>query len=152
MIDMHEETYFSHMQTEYSVDQTCFPSYQYEMILDSWQKKIKNYTICPISLERELLCKNRLVHDHYEHVVPWLLLLSKALWGGCSKMDHRYHRRSKICFQVKNNARISTTYKWTQNHFNQLCKCANLKFDVTMGSFDGAETCQLVGLYLLSQL
>ncbi|GFO19538.1 hypothetical protein PoB_004604300 [Plakobranchus ocellatus] len=25
-------------------------------------------------------------------------------------------------------------------------------FDVTMGSFDGAETCELVGLYLLSQL
>ncbi|GFO31814.1 DNA polymerase [Plakobranchus ocellatus] len=27
-----------------------------------------------------------------------------------------------------------------------------LGFDVTMGSFDGAETCELVGLYLLSQL
>ena len=25
-------------------------------------------------------------------------------------------------------------------------------FDVTMGSFDGAETCELVGLFLLSQL
>ena len=25
-------------------------------------------------------------------------------------------------------------------------------FDVTMGSFDGAEVCELVGLYLLSQL
>ena len=25
-------------------------------------------------------------------------------------------------------------------------------FDVTMGSFDGAETCELVGLYLLSKL
>ena len=25
-------------------------------------------------------------------------------------------------------------------------------FDVTMGSFDGAETCKLVGLFLLSQL
>ena len=28
----------------------------------------------------------------------------------------------------------------------------NLDFDVTMGSYDGAETCELVGLYLLSQL
>ena len=26
------------------------------------------------------------------------------------------------------------------------------KFDVTMGSYDGAETCELVGLYMLSQL
>ena len=25
-------------------------------------------------------------------------------------------------------------------------------FDVTMGSYDGAEICELVGLYLLSQL
>ena len=25
-------------------------------------------------------------------------------------------------------------------------------FDVTMGSFDGAETCELLGLFLLSQL
>ena len=25
-------------------------------------------------------------------------------------------------------------------------------FDVTMGSFDGAESCELIGLYMLSQL
>lgn len=31
-------------------------------------------------------------------------------------------------------------------------KRSNSHFDVTMGSFDGAETCELVGLYLLSQL
>ena len=32
------------------------------------------------------------------------------------------------------------------------CKRTETLFDVTMGSFDGAETCELVGLYLLSQL
>ena len=31
------------------------------------------------------------------------------------------------------------------------CKSSS-DFDVTMGSFDGAETCELVGLFLLSQL
>ena len=31
-------------------------------------------------------------------------------------------------------------------------KKGNSDFDVTMGSFDGAETCELVGLYILSQL
>ncbi len=31
-------------------------------------------------------------------------------------------------------------------------KRGNTNFDVTMGSFDGAETCELIGLYLLSQL
>ena len=32
------------------------------------------------------------------------------------------------------------------------CKRGNSLFDVTMGSYDGAETCELIGLYLLSQL
>ena len=40
--------------------------------------------------------------------------------------------------------------------FNEDCpwekKSSNNKFDVSMGSFDGAETCQLVGCYLLSLL
>ena len=31
-------------------------------------------------------------------------------------------------------------------------KKSNPEFDVTMGSFDGAEICELVGLYLLDQL
>ena len=31
-------------------------------------------------------------------------------------------------------------------------KSANEQFDVTMGRFDGAETCELVGLYLLNKL
>ena len=31
-------------------------------------------------------------------------------------------------------------------------KKTNSIFDVTMGSFDGAETCELIGLYILSQL
>ena len=31
-------------------------------------------------------------------------------------------------------------------------KKGNTNFDVTTGSFDGAETCQLVGLYLLNIL
>ena len=32
------------------------------------------------------------------------------------------------------------------------CKTSQTKFDVTMGSYDGAETCELIGLYLLSQM
>ena len=31
-------------------------------------------------------------------------------------------------------------------------KNSNTPFDVTMGSYDGAETCELVGCYLLAQL
>ena len=32
------------------------------------------------------------------------------------------------------------------------CKKGNTLLNVTMGSFDGAETCELIGLYILSQL
>ena len=32
------------------------------------------------------------------------------------------------------------------------CKKNLTTFDVTMGSYDGAETCELIGLYILSQL
>ena len=35
---------------------------------------------------------------------------------------------------------------------NTPCAKKSSDFDVTMGSFDGAETCELVGLFLLSQL
>ena len=31
-------------------------------------------------------------------------------------------------------------------------KKGNKNFDVTMGSWDGAEVCDIVGIYLLSQL
>ena len=31
-------------------------------------------------------------------------------------------------------------------------KISNKNFDVTMGSYDGAEICDLVGLFMLSQL
>jgi hypothetical protein len=46
-----------------------------------------------------------------------------------------------------------------QNRKSYICnensvwvKKGNSKFDVTMGSLDGAEICDLVGLFLLSQL
>ena len=35
---------------------------------------------------------------------------------------------------------------------NNIWQKKNSNFDVTMGSYDGAETCELVGLYMLSQL
>ena len=38
------------------------------------------------------------------------------------------------------------------NSNNPWCKKINSDFDVTMGSFDGAETCELIGLYMLSEL
>ena len=38
-------------------------------------------------------------------------------------------------------------------HYNDTSWCKKSRnFDVTMGSFDGAETCELVGLFLLNEL
>ena len=47
--------------------------------------------------------------------------------------------------QAKNSLLYSDKNPWGKKN------CDNF-FDVTMGSFDGAETCELVGLFLLSQL
>ena len=51
--------------------------------------------------------------------------------------------------QIIKHARKSLLFDsagvWVQNDDNPL-------FDVTMGSFDGAEVCELVGLYLLSEI
>ncbi|GFR92822.1 hypothetical protein ElyMa_000876800 [Elysia marginata] len=54
---------------------------------------------------------------------------------------------SKDEIDIITHAKRTTLYKDGQ----PWCKTGS-NFDVTMGSFDGAETCELVGLYLLSQL
>ena len=50
----------------------------------------------------------------------------------------------RIILQTKKGLLFSNTEVWV--------KKGQKPFDVTMGSWDGAEVCDLVGLYLLSQL
>ena len=50
----------------------------------------------------------------------------------------------EIIFQAKKSLIYNDDEPWN--------KKGTLGFDVTMGSFDGAETCDLIGLFLLSQL
>ena len=50
-----------------------------------------------------------------------------------------------IIMHVKQSLLFSNETPWQKRNSNTL-------FNVTMGSFDGAETCELVGCYLLSQL
>ena len=47
--------------------------------------------------------------------------------------------------QAKNSLLFSNNTTWCKKESASL-------FDVTMGSFDGAETCELVGSFLLSKL
>ena len=47
---------------------------------------------------------------------------------------------------------VLSTQKTTLYNNNMPWRKIRSDFDVTMGSFDGVETCELVGLFLLSQL
>ena len=72
-------------------------------------------------------------------------LLDKAL-----NYAEQYHQFSETDISIIKHSRKSLLFKnndeWVKkNGENQL-------FDVTMGSYDGAEVCELVGLFLLSKL
>ena len=49
----------------------------------------------------------------------------------------------KIIIHAKRSLLYHQSSPWTKKNTNNL-------FDVTMGSYDGAETCELIGLYMLS--
>ena len=71
-------------------------------------------------------------------------LLSKALDFATDYRRITNHER-EIILHAKRSLLFSDNCPWEK-------KAASNKFDVTMGSFDGAETCELVGCYLLSLL
>ena len=70
-------------------------------------------------------------------------LLEKALNYASQFVDISPEDR-KIILQSRKSTLYSKGEAWT--------KKGDSEFDVTMGSFDGAEICELVGLYLLSLL
>ena len=71
-------------------------------------------------------------------------LLSKALDFASKYRPISRHERD-IILHAKRSLLFSNDSTWEKKSSNDL-------FDVTMGSFDGAETCELVGCYLLSLL
>jgi hypothetical protein len=70
-------------------------------------------------------------------------LLTKALDFAGTHSNITEQERN-IIIHTKKSILYSAKEPW--------CKKPNTDFDVTMGSFDGAETCEMIGLYLLSQL
>ena len=70
-------------------------------------------------------------------------LLTKAL-NFASRYTRITAEEKKVIFQCRNSILFDQEKPWNKKGINQ--------FDVTMGSWDGAEVCELVGLYLLSQL
>jgi len=70
-------------------------------------------------------------------------LLSKAL-SFASHFASIPTEHQEIILHSKKSILISNGEQWTKKH--------DSNFDVTMGSYDGAETCQLFGIYLLNLL
>lgn len=70
-------------------------------------------------------------------------LLNKALNYAASYYDISQQERD-IIIQSKRSLLYYKAEPW--------CKVNNADFDVTMGSYDGAEACELVGLFILEQL
>ena len=68
-------------------------------------------------------------------------LLSKALDFASKYRKISRHERD-IILLAKRSLLFSDDYPWEK-------KSACNQFDVTMGSFDGTETCELVGCYIL---
>ena len=52
--------------------------------------------------------------------------------------------RANIIHHTKRSILINNNQPW--------CKKSSENFDATMGSYDGAETCELVGLFLLNTI
>ena len=71
-------------------------------------------------------------------------LLNKAITFA-SEYDQIAAKNRRIIIRAKNSLPFSETEAWCK-------KDSSSNFDVTMGSFNGAETCELVGSYLLSHL
>ena len=71
-------------------------------------------------------------------------LLTKALTFA-SEFDNISEQEKRIIIKAKNSLLFNQSQAWCK-------KNSDSNFDVAMGSFDGAETCELVGTYLLSQL
>ena len=71
-------------------------------------------------------------------------LLRKAMDFANNYRPISEHERD-IIIHAKRSLLFSENVPWEK-------KTSNDRFDVTMGSFDGAEKCELVGCYILSRL
>lgn len=82
------------------------------------------------------------VCDFYPSINQELLTAAISF---ASQFTHISQQEKEIIFHAKKSLLYNNSTPW--------CKRGdNPNFDVTMGSFDGAETCQLIGLYLLSDI
>ena len=99
---------------------------------------IEWYKNITVTNEHRFICFD--VVDFYPSISEELL--NSAL-DFASAYDNITNEERNVIIQAKNSLLIYNSQQWQKK---------NSSFDVTMGSFDGAETCELVGCFLLSQL
>ena len=81
-------------------------------------------------------------------VVSFYPSISKTLFNQTIDWAKQYHTFSEVDIEIIQNTRKSFLYL----NQNPWIKQEQSDFDITMGSFDGAECCELVGLFILSKL
>ena len=100
----------------------------------SWFKNLPNKS------SRSFICFD--IVDFYPSITEELLLNALTF---ASQFNTITDEEKHIIMQAKKSVLFSRNQTWRKKESDSL-------FDVTMGSFDGAETCELVGLFLLSKL
>ena len=91
--------------------------------------------------------KNNLTFFKFD-VVSYYPSINQRLFSETLKWAERYYSFSSSEKDVLLHAKKSFLFQ----NGEPWIKKNDVNFDVTMGSFDGAETCELVGLYVLSKL
>ena len=81
-------------------------------------------------------------------VVSFYPSISKELFDIVINWSKQYHNFTSVELKALQNTRKSFLYL----NEDPWIKKSQSNFDITMGSFDGAECCELVGLYILSKL
>ena len=100
----------------------------------SWFKNLPNKS------SRSFICFD--IVDFYPSITEELLLNALTF---ASQFNTITDEEKHIIMQAKKSVLFSRNQIWRKKESDSL-------FDVTMGSFDGAETCELLGLFLLSKL
>ena len=100
-----------------------------------------------ISWFKTLENKDKLTFFKFD-IVSFYPSISKTLFENTLDWAKQYYSFTDQSLEIIRNSRKSFLF----HHNNTWVKKHNEDFDVTMGSFDGAEVCDLVGLYILSKL
>lgn len=115
------------------IDQTHNNLWKSTSSVISWFKKIEDK-----SLHNFIIFD---IVDYYPSITEELM--NKAL-NFAAKFTNISMNDRKVILHAKKTFLVHHNELWKKKNNNQ--------FDVTMGSYDGAESCELVGLYLLSEL